>query len=51
MAIGNVYIISAIAIVGGGLFGYASTTRKMLMHEEKALRICPVSISLLCPLS
>ena len=23
MAIGNVYVIAAIAIVGGGLFGYA----------------------------
>ena len=51
MTIGNVYIISAIAIVGGGLFGYAPITKEMLMHEEKALRVCPVSISLPCPLS
>ena len=51
MTIGNVYIISAIAIVGGGLFGYASAIKELLIPEEKALRNCPVSISLLCPLS
>lgn len=34
MPIGNVYVISAIAIVGGGLFGYASTMKEMLMLEE-----------------
>ena len=51
MPIGNVYVISAIAIVGGGLFGYASSMKEVLLLEEKALRICPDSISLLCPLS
>ena len=38
MAIGNVYVISAIAIVGGGLFGYAmlSTTETVKYGKSDA---------------
>lgn len=38
MAIGNVYVISAIAIVGGGLFGYAvpSTMKRSITENSDA---------------
>lgn len=45
MAIGNVYIISAIAIVGGGLFGSVLAAQ----DTEHGTDSLSVSISLPCP--
>lgn len=35
MAVGNIYLISAIAVIGGGLFGFDIASQSAILGNEK----------------